>query len=44
MGSEMCIRDSPIIQGTHPLDRAADAHREMEESQHIGKILLTVSG
>ena len=31
----------PIIQGTHPLDRAADAHREMEESAHIGKILLT---
>ena len=31
----------PIIQGTHPLDRAADAHREMEESGHIGKILLT---
>lgn len=31
----------PIIQGTHPLDRAADAHREMEQSAHIGKILLT---
>lgn len=31
----------PIIQGTHSLDRAADAHREMEESAHIGKILLT---
>ena len=31
----------PIIHGTHPLDRAADAHREMEESGHIGKILLT---
>ncbi len=31
----------PIIQGTHPLDRAADAHREMEASGHIGKILLT---
>lgn len=31
----------PIIQGAHPLDRAADAHREMEASGHIGKILLT---
>ncbi len=31
----------PIIQGTHALDRAADAHREMEQSAHIGKILLT---
>lgn len=31
----------PVIQGTHSLDRAADAHREMEESGHIGKILLT---
>ncbi|NYF98489.1 zinc-binding dehydrogenase [Janibacter cremeus] len=30
----------PIIQGTHPLDRAADAHRELEASGHIGKILL----
>lgn len=31
----------PIIQGTHPLDRAAEAHRELEASGHIGKILLT---
>lgn len=31
----------PIVQGTHPLDRAADAHRELEASGHIGKILLT---
>ena len=31
----------PIIHGTHLLDRAADAHREMEQSGHIGKILLT---
>ncbi|WKV16001.1 NAD(P)H-quinone oxidoreductase [Janibacter limosus] len=31
----------PIIQGTHPPDRAADAHRELEASGHIGKILLT---
>ncbi|MFX4287976.1 NAD(P)H-quinone oxidoreductase [Janibacter sp. G349] len=31
----------PIVQGTYPLERAADAHRELEASGHIGKILLT---
>ncbi|WP_068255364.1 NAD(P)H-quinone oxidoreductase [Janibacter corallicola] len=31
----------PIIQGSHPMARAADAHREMEASDHVGKILLT---
>ena len=31
----------PIVQGAHPLERAADAHRELEASGHIGKILLT---
>ncbi len=31
----------PIIHSRHPLDHAADAHREMEASTHIGKILLT---
>ncbi len=31
----------PIIHSRHPLERAADAHREMEASTHIGKILLT---
>lgn len=31
----------PIVQGTHPLEAAADAHRELEASGHIGKILLT---
>jgi putative PIG3 family NAD(P)H quinone oxidoreductase len=31
----------PIIHSRHPLDDAADAHREMEASTHIGKILLT---
>jgi NADPH2:quinone reductase len=33
----------PVIHATFPLERAADAHRMMEESQHIGKIVLTVS-
>ncbi|QNK01488.1 NAD(P)H-quinone oxidoreductase [Dyella telluris] len=32
----------PMIHATYPLTRAADAHREMESSQHIGKIVLAV--
>ncbi|TAM68680.1 MAG: NAD(P)H-quinone oxidoreductase [Microbacteriaceae bacterium] len=32
----------PIIDSVFPLDRAADAHRRMESSAHIGKILLTI--
>lgn len=32
----------PLIDSTYPLDRAADAHRRMEQSAHIGKIVLTV--
>ena len=31
----------PVINSRYSLDRAADAHREMEASTHIGKILLT---
>lgn len=31
----------PIIHSRHPLEKAAEAHREMEASTHIGKILLT---
>jgi putative PIG3 family NAD(P)H quinone oxidoreductase len=31
----------PIIHSLHPLEHAAEAHREMEASGHIGKILLT---
>ena len=30
----------PVIHSRHALDRAADAHREMEASTHMGKILL----
>lgn len=30
----------PVIQGTHPLESAEQAHRELEASAHIGKILL----
>ena len=32
----------PIVHETLPLDRAGDAHRVLAESQHIGKVLLTV--
>lgn len=32
----------PVIDSTYPLDQAADAHRRMESSAHIGKIVLTV--
>lgn len=35
-------RVRPVIQGRHPLADAAAAHRELEESAHIGKILLDV--
>lgn len=31
----------PIVQGSHPLAEAAAAHRELEASAHVGKILLT---
>ncbi len=31
----------PVVHTTMPLERVADAHRLMEESSHIGKIVLT---
>jgi putative PIG3 family NAD(P)H quinone oxidoreductase len=31
----------PVVHSRHPLEQAAEAHREMEASGHIGKILLT---
>jgi NADPH2:quinone reductase len=31
-----------VIDSTFPLAKAADAHRRMETSAHIGKIVLTV--
>lgn len=30
----------PVVDTTFPLDRAAEAHRRLEESAHIGKIVL----
>lgn len=32
----------PIVHATYPLAQAADAHRELAASQHIGKVLLTL--
>ena len=34
-------RVKPVVQSRHPLREAATAHRELEASGHIGKILLT---
>ena len=33
---------APVIHATFPLAEAAAAHRLMESSEHIGKIMLTV--
>lgn len=33
----------PIVHGTFPLERAADAHRELEAGKVIGKLVLTVA-
>jgi len=33
----------PIVHATFPLEKAADAHRLMEESSHMGKIVLTTT-
>jgi NADPH2:quinone reductase len=31
----------PVIYKTFSLEQAADAHRLMESSEHVGKIILT---
>lgn len=36
-------RIEPVIHATFPLHQAAEAHRLMQSSQHIGKIMLTVN-
>src|SRR5512140_2012612 len=35
-------RVKPLMDSSFPLEKASDAHRRMETSQHIGKIVLTV--
>jgi len=37
-------RCGPLVHEVFPLERAADAHRLMESSAHIGKIMLHVAG
>lgn len=32
----------PVINSVHPLDRACDAHAELEAGGHVGKIVLSV--
>jgi NADPH:quinone reductase-like Zn-dependent oxidoreductase len=32
----------PVIDATFPLAQAAEAHRRLEASEHLGKVLLTV--
>ncbi|MGY2197889.1 NAD(P)H-quinone oxidoreductase [Pseudomonas gingeri] len=34
----------PVVDSTFPLSRAADAHRRMESSENVGKIILTMTG
>jgi NADPH2:quinone reductase len=33
----------PVIHATFPLEQAADAHRMLEQGDHIGKVVLTVA-
>lgn len=35
-------RVKPLMDSTFPLEKAAEAHRRMESSEHIGKIVLAV--
>jgi NADPH:quinone reductase len=35
-------RVKPLMDSTFPLEKAADAHRRMETSEHIGKIVLVL--
>jgi len=32
----------PVVDSTFALSRAADAHRRMESSENVGKIILTM--
>lgn len=33
----------PVVDSTFPLERAGDAHRRMESSANVGKIILTTN-
>lgn len=32
----------PIVNSSYPIERVVDAHRELEEGKHFGKIVLTI--
>ena len=36
-------RVRPVVHSRHPLADAAEAHRELESSRHVGKVLLTTT-
>ena len=36
-------RLKPVIDSVYPIDQAAEAHRRMESSEHVGKIVLQVA-
>jgi NADPH2:quinone reductase len=36
-------RYKPVIDGIFPLEEAPDAHRRIESSEHIGKVILTMT-
>jgi putative PIG3 family NAD(P)H quinone oxidoreductase len=33
---------APLVDSTFPLEKTADAHRRLEASEHVGKIVLTI--
>ena len=37
-------RIKPVVDHVYPMEEAAEAHRRMESSQHIGKIVLRIGG
>ena len=41
-GADESGRVKPVVYRTFPLEQAADAHRLMESSEHIGKIVLSI--
>jgi NADPH2:quinone reductase len=36
------VKMRPVIDSVYPMEQAAEAHRRMESSQHIGKILIRI--
>ncbi len=42
MGLVFSGRLRPVVDVVWPLERAADAHRRLEEGEQFGKVVLTV--